>query len=104
MARTRRELHEELCKVLGSRNCYYSPPSSTLLNYPCILYESAVPSIDYADNKRYRITKCWTVIVVDEDPDSNIPERLEEHFEPYCSKNQEYASEGLQHFAYTLYY
>lgn len=104
MARTREDLHKELCKVLGSNHCYYSPPSSTLMQYPCIRYRSQVPSIDYADNKRYRVTNCWMVTVIDEDPDSEIPKRLEEHFGTYCSKSQEYPSDGLQHFAYTLYY
>ena len=102
MARTRLTLHEELCEVLGTRNCYYEAPS--VLKYPCIKYEMQNPAIDYADNEEYRSTNMWMITIIDTDPDSEIPKRLKEHFKYYCSRNREYDSDGLKHFVYTLYY
>ena len=102
MARTRLDLHEELCKVLESRNCYYEAPSQ--MKYPCIKYEMQNPSIDYADNEEYRFMNMWMLTIIDTDPDSEIPAKLKAHFKHYCSRNREYDADGLKHFVYTLYY
>lgn len=102
MARTRLTLHERLCKVLGSNQCYYSPPS--VLKYPCIKYEMDNPSIDYADDMEYRTMNKWMITIIDPDPNSEIPKRLKEEFKHYCSKDREYPSDGLRHFVYTLFY
>lgn len=102
MGRTRLTLHEELCTVLGSRNCYFNPPS--VMKYPCIKYEREAPSVDYADNMDYRSMESWMITIIDADPDSEIPKRLKEHFKHYCSKNREYSADDLRHFVYQLYY
>ena len=103
MGRTRLTLHEELCTVLESRNCYFDPPS--ILEYPCIIYQRNTPWIDYADNIKYHRRDSWIITIVDTDPDSEIRNRLEEHFKNYCSWDREYpGSDGLYHFVYTLYY
>ena len=104
MVRTRLTLHEELCKVLGTRNCYFSPPANLVMQYPCIRYEEENPAIEYADNLHYLRTRCWMITIIDEDPDSEIPDKLQEHFKHYCSRDREYSSEGLRHFVYLLYY
>ena len=46
---SRRELHEILVGILGSKNVYYEPPSSLLMKYPAIVY-----SLDDID-KRYAV-------------------------------------------------
>lgn len=102
MVRTRLTLHEELCEVLGSRNCYFSPPSK--MNYPCIKYVRDAPSIEDADNISYTRIDRWSLTIIDHNPDSDIPARLEEHFPQYCRKDREYTADGLYHFVYILYY
>ena len=102
MGRTRLTLHEELCTVLGNRNCYFEPPS--IYRYPCIKYERESPSIEYADNLNYHVTESWMITIIDENPDSDIPRRLVNHFKTYCTKDREYPADGLQHFVYKLYY
>ena len=102
MARTRKQLHEELCEVLGSRNCYFSPPST--MKYPCIKYEEARPMVNHADNIRYRFMKCWVLTIIDEDADSEIPDMLRDHFKHYLSFDRFYPADNLNHWVFTLYY
>lgn len=102
MARTRLTLHEELCDVLGSDNCYFSPPSS--MTYPCIKYGREVPDVNDADNIQYTVIGRWTITIIDYNPDSEIPKRLTDHFQQYCRKDREYTTDGLYHFVYNLYY
>lgn len=100
--KSRQDLHKELCQVLGSWNCYFTPPS--VMKYPCIKYEEENPSIDYADNIEYRFTRCWMITIIDPNQDSPIPARLKQHFKHYCRRERAYSSDGLYHFVYTLYY
>lgn len=100
MARTRLELHKFLCGLLGSKNVYFKPPAR--MNYPCIKYERARPSIQYADNIAYRNTKCYTLTYIDADPDSEMIDQIAEL--PLCSTDRSYDADDLHHTVYTLYY
>lgn len=102
MERTRKTLHKELCDILGSFNCYFSPPSE--MKYPCIRYVRETPAVEDADNMGYTKMQRWTITIIDYDPDSDIPARFEDHFHYYCRKDREYTVEGLYHFVYNLYY
>lgn len=101
-------LHDILCGVLeapfpdGKDHCYFEPPSGEEMKYPCIRYEYTNNNSDFADNIKYRKSKRYTVTVIDEDPDSKIPDKLEEL--PYCTSDRKFAVDGLNHFVYTLYY
>ena len=110
----KRPLHDILCEVLGSRNCYFEPPDGKDMNYPCIVYNYTNDDTDFADNIHYRESKRYTVTIhvlkkllidkniIDDDPDSRIPSRLKKL--PYCSSDRNFASDGLSHFVYTLFY
>lgn len=100
MARTRLELHEILCNLIGSRNVYFKAPAR--MNYPCIKYEMAKPSIQHGDNMKYLKTKCYTVTYIDTNPDSEMIGRIEEL--PMCSIDREYDADNLHHTIYTLYF
>lgn len=101
-------LHNLLCDVLKKAtssdivHCYYEPPASIQMVYPCIVYTLDRPINRYADNKRFKIYKSYTVTVIDTDPDSEIPEELQKI--PYCTLNSIFSTEGLKHFVHTLYY
>lgn len=99
--KTRNELHTKLCNILGSDHVYFRAPSFRI-TYPCILYDIGGDDLSYADNIKYTKMKRWSVTVIDENPDSKIPERLEEI--PYCRFDRLYLSDGLNHFVYTIYY
>ena len=101
MARTRLDLHEELCAVLGSRNCYFDPPST--LEYPCIKYELDDIDVQHADNKPYFYNHRYQVTIIDKDPDSTIYQRLLEHFSS-CTFDRPLINDNLYHWIFVLYY
>lgn len=99
----RLELHEELCNILGSRYAYFQPPASKSMNYPCIKYSLSGIDINRADDMNYTSSKQYMLIVMDRNPDSEIPDKLIEHFR-MCSFDRSYTAENLNHFVLTLYY
>lgn len=102
-------LHDLLCEVVGAPfldgtdHCYFQPPSGEQMNYPCIVYHHTRDDSKFADNLRYQRSKIYSVTIIDEDPDSKIPDVLTDKF-TYCSSDRNFSSEGLSHFVYTLYY
>lgn len=100
--RTRLELHDILEKIPGVADAYYSPPASIQMEYPCIRYELSGAPQRYADNKKYFGTRRYTLTLIDDDPDSDIVDRILEL--PYSSFDRAYAADGLMHFVFTLYF
>lgn len=106
----RSALHDILCGVLpgpfpeeGDGHCYFNPPTDFEMSYPCIRYNYTNDNDDFADNIHYRSSKKYTVTIIDEDEDSEIPNRLKEAF-LYCSSDRNYVVDGLYHFVYTVFY
>lgn len=102
MAR-RLELHDELCKILGTNSVYYQPPPSLIMNYPCIVYHLAGINKRNANDRVYKLNKRYEVTVIDRDPDSEIADRIIEHF-PMCAFDRSFTSDNLNHWVLTLYY
>lgn len=102
MARTRDELHELLCEVLGSRNVYYQPPASLRMRYPAIVYHRDDLRAIHADNLPYRIGHVYDLTVIDEDPDSEIVTRVSQL--PRCRFDRHYTADELNHDVFTIYY
>ena len=98
----RRPLHNILCEILESEHCYFSPPADIQLSYPCIIYNHTNDLDEFADDIHYKSSKRYTITIIDEDPDSKIPERMKNLM--YCSSDRNFASDGLNHFVYTLFY
>lgn len=72
------------------------------MKYPCIKYEETRPATLRADNILYGKTNCYTVTIIDHNPDTTIRERLEQL--PMCTFDRPYTSDNLYHFVYTLYF
>lgn len=104
MMRTREELHEILCNILGSRNCYFSPPSNIRMKYPCIKYEEEAPSVRHADDRRYLKRNRYTLTIIDENVESEIPNRLFESDLKYLDLDRIYVVDRMKHYVYTLYF
>lgn len=102
MARPREELQIFLEKFLGNRNVYFQPPESFKLKYPCIIYELKTIQKEIANNKMYLKHKCYMVTYIDEDPDSEIPDKLQEL--NYCDFDRHFKSDNLNHYVFTLYF
>lgn len=103
MLRARRlALHELLCTTLGSRHVYYQPPESVKLVYPCIIYFRSDLPHRPADDLAYLHTREYEITVIDEDPDSDIVERVSKL--PRCRFGRHYTSERLNHDTFTIIY
>lgn len=92
-----------LCDILENENVYLEPP--THLNYPCIILERQREDIRYADNKRYFRGIPYSLMLIDQDVATKIPDKLFEANDlPYLSEDRSpYITDGLIHFVYTIY-
>ena len=100
---SRLDLHEELCNILGSRNVYFQPPANVKMQYRCIRYSGSGNDVGRANDLAYRVTNRYDGVVIDYDPDCDIPSKLLQHF-PMCSLGSAYVSDNLNHFPFTIYY
>lgn len=100
---SRTEFHEKLCELLGSSNVYFKPPASVKMNYPAVRY--SLSGIDHkrANDRIYRNTNQYEVIVIDYDPESRITKSILENFQ-MCRFDRNYASDNLNHDVLTIYY
>lgn len=97
----RLELHEELLQY--TNNLYFQPPSSIKLEYPCIIYNKTGKSKRFGNDGLYFIKQGYKLIVIDRDPDSEIADNIEQDFQ-YCTIDQHYTMDNLNHTSLTLYY
>lgn len=102
MAKPRKELHQILVDILGSKNVYFQPPESIKLNYPCIIYHRAKNKVNYADDEIHIHYRQYEGIVIDKNPDSEIPDKLEKL--QYCSLDKVYTADNLNHYAFTIFF
>lgn len=99
---SRLELHEILVSLLGSRNVYFQPPSSIKLIYPCIIYGLENIKVTYADSIKYANKKAYVITVIDQNPDSDIPNRILTL--NYCGFDRHFIADNLNHYVFTLFY
>lgn len=98
----RLELHTKLEELLGSKNVYYDPPNNIMMQYDAIRYSLSTPSIQYADNQKYRNMKCYELIVIARRSDPEVVDKILEL--PYTSPSKSYISDNLYHYPITIYY
>lgn len=98
----RLELQSLLETLLGSRNVYFQPPPTVMLQYPCIIYNRDYINTDYAANKPYKHKKRYQITVIDRNPDSDIHEKVAAL--PLCSYDRFYTADNLNHDVYNLFF
>lgn len=98
----RLQLHEILCRILGSRNVYFQPPESVKMNYPAIVYSLADIDNDYADDGVYLSHRRYKITLIDKDPDSIFIDKLAAL--PGIKWNRPYQSDNLNHSVFNYYY
>jgi hypothetical protein len=100
---SRLELHEILCEILNNRNVYFQPPESVKLKYPCIVYSKSEPDTHNANNKLYIKTNKYDGVVIDYDPDSEIPDKIITYF-PMSGLGKGYVKDNLNHTPFNLFF
>jgi hypothetical protein len=114
MARPRSQLHEILKGLIGDNaygentygdnatNVYFQPKPKDLLDYPCFVYSRDNSFVARADNVMYYFKKRYSVIYISRNPDSPVPDLVEEL--PLTKFDRFYIADGLNHFAFKMYF
>lgn len=98
----REELNEIFVGFLGTRQVYFQPDDKISILYPAIIYELDDQEVIYADNRSHRRTNRYQVTAIDRNPDVPVSEQIEQL--PMCTFSRAFASEGLNHRIYSLYF
>lgn len=98
---SRLTLHEALVEALGTRYVYFQPPEEVKMTYPAIRYQLQGNRVKRANNGLYLNDQAYMVTIIDEDPDSEIPSRVETI--PYCRFDRFYIADNLNHWVYVIY-
>lgn len=98
----RLSLQSALEALLGNSNVYFQPPANVAIQYPCIVYKRDTANTEFADNSPYRYTKRYQVTVIDQDPDSDIPDKVAQL--PMCVHNRHFSVAHLNHDIFILHF
>ena len=102
----RLQLQLVLEDLLGSRNVYFQPPSTVKMKYPCIVYTRGEIgfrtnlSNAFANDKSYSRRTTYTVTAISQEPDSPLMEKILSL--EYCTFQQNFATDGLNHDVFIL--
>lgn len=100
--RHRLELHELLCKTLGSRKVYFQPPESVKMEYPAIVYSRDDIENTFAENSVYKQDHQYQIVVINKDPDSKVVDAIS--MLPMCRFVRHYEADNLNHDVFSIYY
>jgi hypothetical protein len=85
-----------------TENVYFQPPPTVLMHYPCIVYKRDSANTIFAGDKPYRNAKRYQVIVIDLDPDSDIPGKVAAL--PLCRYDRFYTADSLNHDVFNIFF
>lgn len=94
----RMDLHNILVTLCD--HVYFQPPPTVVMQYPCIIYRRDFATTEFANNKPYSYTKRYSVTVVDQNPDSEITDKVKEL--PGCIFDRFYAADNLNHDVFKI--
>lgn len=97
----RLDLHEDLCKILGSRNVYYDPPENIKIKYPAIVYSRANIDTTKADNANYLTTVVYNATYIRKDDNDDILEQIIDR--PYTQMGTHFVASNMHHDPFTIY-
>jgi len=87
---------------LTETDVHFQPPTGTQMRYPAIVYSRNRAAEQFADNLPYLSAMGYTVTVIHKDPDNDIRSKIAAM--PYCAFDRWYATDGLNHDVYTLFF
>lgn len=99
---TRLELQAVLEALQDGVAVYFQPPENVTMNYPAIVYNRDYQQVDFADNSPYSRTVRYQVTVIDQDPDSLIPNKVASL--PLTRMVRHFTTAGLNHDIYQTYF
>lgn len=73
------------------------------MEYPAIVYHRSRIETAKADNSIFHMRDKYTVTVITDDPDSDLPEKVLKHFSR-ASYDRNYQSDNLYHDVLTILY
>lgn len=92
---------QELLETFTPR-VYFQPPTNVEMQFPCIVYNRDGSWPEYADNSTYKNIKRYQVTVIDRNPDSDIPDKVEEL--PRTRFDRWFAADQLNHYVFNLFF
>lgn len=102
----RLQLHQILNDIVVATNpkgkAYFQPPADVKMIYPCIVYSRDYVASEFANDALYHNTKRYAVTIIDEDPDSDIPDKVAAL--PMCNFVRFFTKDKLNHDIYKLYF
>lgn len=101
--RPRKELQKILETIAGSDRVYFQPPPKVTLSYPCIVYHKSGVDIQRADNHGYVWEKQYTVVVIDRNPDSEMPDEVLRTL-PTSRFERQFTTDNLYHSVIEVYF
>ena len=99
---SRLQLHDLLQSIAGKNKVYYQPPSNHIMQYPCIRYTRIGIPHKNADNVIYGIKHRYQIIVIDQNPDSPMVDKIAQI--PRVSHVNHYVADGLNHDTFEIIY
>lgn len=81
---------------------FFQPTTNTKLTYPCILYKRDQARNKFANNSVYSHTKRYQVTIIDQNPDSTIPDKVAAL--PMSTFQRNFATDNLTHDIFSLYF
>lgn len=107
---SRLKLQKELEEVLGTAGLpkektrvYFQPPSSTKLEYPCIIYELSRTDVTPADNIKYKKFNEYHVKHLFKSLKNELKDKMLDHFY-HISHDIRFISNSIYNDDFTLYY
>lgn len=96
------KFHNKLKEVLGNNNVYYNPPSTTKLQYPCIIYNLSDIRTNKANNNVYLLDHVYQVTLIGAKVTDDTKDKILTEI-PYSNFNRSYINNGLYHYVYTIF-
>lgn len=96
----RLQLSEMLHAILNSDSVYFQPPESIEMEYPAIVYSLNGIQNTFADNSVYTQSRVYQIIIIDEDPDSEIVDKVSRL--PNCKFVRSFDADNLHHWVFNI--
>jgi hypothetical protein len=96
----RLDLHAILVAI--TPHVYFQPPASLEIQYPCIVYQMDNARTEFAGNMPYMYKKRYQITVMDQDPDSIIPDTVAGLQSALFDRH--FTANNLHHSVFTLYF